>query len=164
VDVEGAAAEALDGRQDIVGRVGPAERLRACVLLTDERLDDLGTLRIGARDLALHLILLAFRPISPESLIRSIESCRARVARKFRNGTLGHFLYRNPLRERFRALFCSQISIPRALCFCCRQNIFCENPLQPYASFAERSKCELHELGRLLRRVTSMTTSCLGGR
>ena len=88
VDVEGAAAEALDGRQDVVGRLGPAERLRACVLLTDERLDDLGTLRIGARDLALNLILLAFRPISPESLIRSIELCRARVARKFRNGTL----------------------------------------------------------------------------
>ena len=39
MDIEGAAAEALDGRQDIVGRLGPAERLWVCVVLTDERLD-----------------------------------------------------------------------------------------------------------------------------
>jgi len=39
VDVEGAAAETLDGCQDIVGRLGPAERFWVRVVLTDERLD-----------------------------------------------------------------------------------------------------------------------------
>jgi hypothetical protein len=38
MNVEGAPAEALDGRQYVVGPPGPAQRLRIAVLLFDERL------------------------------------------------------------------------------------------------------------------------------
>ena len=39
VNLEGAPAEALDGRQNIIGRLGPAQRLRVVILVPDERLD-----------------------------------------------------------------------------------------------------------------------------
>ena len=40
MDVEGAAAEAFDGRQNVVGGLGPAQRLGSALLLLDKRLDD----------------------------------------------------------------------------------------------------------------------------
>jgi hypothetical protein len=83
VNVEGAPAEALNGRQNVVGRLGPAQRLRVVILVADEHLDGRDQLldRRKSRSSTLSLIALAFLPFPATIVPLRITATTERITR-----------------------------------------------------------------------------------